>query len=179
MLKIADFELLQDDYTDTLVERMQDDFAIEEEMEKGHCYEVTLQDIKFKCAYTDDEMTGIVRTCVAIIKELIAINANGYTKTKFNNFKSEGAKDALQQLSNINGLYNDYKTEKLEKLFAELTTYTRVGGAYLMLLAAPGFQQVINAVFERMLDDSDDENMWFSCLYFMIRGAMRMNSDDV
>ena len=48
-----------------------------------------------------------------------------------------------------------------------------------MLVAAPGFRNVIYAVFERMLIDSDDENMWFTCLYFLIRGAMNMHSDKI
>ncbi|SFG31155.1 hypothetical protein [Oribacterium sp. WCC10] len=127
-------------------------------------------------------MRGIIKTCIAVIKEIISINDNGYTSDRFNAFKAEmngKTNDCIQQLNHITSLYNDYKTDNLEELVEEITTYTRVGGAYLMLMAGPGFKQVINGVFERMLDDSDDENIWFWCLYFLIRGAMRMHSDEI
>jgi len=182
MLKISKFDLLQDDYTDALAERIIDDFATGEKTTDGRCYEVPIQDITFRCAYTDDEMRGIIKTCVAVIKELISINDNGYTRDRFNAFKAEmkeETNDGIHQLNYITALYNDYKNDNLEELVEEITTYMRVGGVYLMLMAGPGFKQVINGVFERMLDDSDDENIWFSCLYFLIRGAMRMHSDEI
>ena len=71
VLKIAEFDLLKDDsYTDAILERLQKEYATEEEGVDGRYYEVSIQDHKFRCAYTDDEMRGIIRTCVKIIKEL-------------------------------------------------------------------------------------------------------------
>ncbi len=34
----------------------------------------------------------------------------------------------------------------------------------------------IFCIFNRMPDDYDDKDMWFSCLYFLIRGTMKMHS---
>ena len=182
MLKISEFNLLKDDScTDAILSRLQEDYATEEEIKDGRCYEVSVQNIKFRCAYTDDEMRGIIRTCVKIMKELIDINANGYTKEKFHSYDAFGGENdnSADYFDQMLDRCKDYETEKLNLLIAEMAGYTRVGGAWFMLIAAPGFRTVIYAVFERMLDDSDDENMWFSCLYFLIRGAMKMNSDDM
>ncbi|MBP3781783.1 MAG: hypothetical protein J6I68_00890 [Butyrivibrio sp.] len=182
MLKIAEFDLLKDDsYTDAILSRLQEDYATEEEIEDGCCYEVSIQDIKFRCAYTDDEMRGIIRTCVKIMKELIDINANGYTKEKFDSYDAFGEEsdNSPEHFGKMLDRCKDYETEKLNLLIAEMAEYTRVGGAWFMFIAAPGFRHVIYAIFERMLDDSDDEDMWFSCLYFLIRGAMKMHSDEI
>ncbi len=180
MLKIAQFDLLQDDFIEGLLERVKYEFATDVRIDATMCYEVVLQDMTFRCSYTDDEMIGIIKTCVDIIKELIEINEMGYTKEKFKKFNiSNQTTNVLQQLNNINALYNNYTTAKLDMLFAKMTTYTCLGESYLMLQAAPGFQQIINVVFAMMLNDLDDENIWFSCLYYMICGAMRMDSKEI
>ena len=182
VLKIAEFDLLKDDsYTDAILERLQKEYATEEEGVDGRCYEVSIQNHEFRCAYTDDEMRGIIRTCVKIIKELIDINANGYTKEKLESYDAFGEEDdkSAEHFGKLVERCKDFGTERLDSLVAEMAGYTRVGGAWYMLVAAPGFRNVIYAVFERMLIDSDDENMWFTCLYFLIRGAMNMHSDKI
>lgn len=182
VLKIAEFDLLKDDrYTDAILRQLKKEYATKVKIEHGRCYEVSIQEVRFRCAYTDDEMRGIIRTCVKIMKELIDINANGYTKEKFDshNLFGEGNDNSEEQFDQMLDKCKDYETEKLNLLIAEMAGYTRVGGAWFMLIAAPGFRQVIYAVFERMLDDSDDEDMWFSCLYFLIRGAMKMHSNEI
>ena len=60
-----------------------------------------------------------------------------------------------------------------------MSDYTLIGGAYFMILSAPYMINTIYCVFERMLDDSDDEDMWFAEVYFVIRGAMKMHSEEL
>ena len=60
-----------------------------------------------------------------------------------------------------------------------MSDYTLIGGAYFMILSAPYMINTIYCVFERMLDDSDDEGMWFAEVYFVIRGAMKMHSEEL
>lgn len=182
VLKIAKYDLLNDDrYTNAILRCLKKDYATRERIKGGRCYKVSIQETKFRCVYSDDEMRGIIRTCVKIMKELIDINENGYTKEKFNSYDAFGEENdnSAEHFGKAVDRCKDFGTEKLDLLIAEMAGYTRVGGAWLMFIAAPGFRDVIHAVFEIMLDDSDDENLWFSCLYFLIRGAMKMHSDEI
>ncbi len=179
MLKIAEYDLLKEDtYTDELLSRLQDDYATGEENEDGKCYEVTIQDYSFRCVYSDDEIRGIIRTCVKIINELISINADGFTKDKLEDFEAND-EDNWKNIEKGLNRCSSFTTLRLELLILEMTSYTRVTGAYYLLIAGPGFRDIIYSVFEVMLDDSDNEELWFADLYFMIRGAMKMHSSEL
>lgn len=178
MLKIKDFDLLNNedlDNVEAILKRVKHDFA-KEEKEDATIYDVTLQDSKYICAYTDDEMRGIITTSIDIIRELISIEANGFTKQRFKEaIQNEEKREEIMQVLST---YNDFKTQELDEMTIKMAAYVRVGGAYLALISRPLLIDVIFGVFEVMLDDSDDEDIWFSCLYFMIRGAMKMHSSE-
>lgn len=54
MVKMFDPEI---NYTEIMLERIKNEYAVKDiNIDWGTCYEVTIQDIRFKCAYSDDEM---------------------------------------------------------------------------------------------------------------------------
>lgn len=177
MLKIANFDLLNDDYESVILERIKSDYG-KEDIEGGTYYEVTLQNQFFACAYSDNEMRGIIGTCINIIKELIKIQDNGFTRARFDEICSSD-NDNKDSISAIYRLYNDIQTPTLRKLIMDMAKYTRIRSAYFMFISSPILIGSIYCVFDKMLDDYDDEDMWFSCLYFLIRGAMKMHSQDL
>lgn len=123
-------------------------------------------------------MRGIIKTSIEIIKELIEIEAAGYTRERFDEVDAANSAEGYSPTS-VMATFMDFKTYKLVQLIGKMAGYTRVGGSYFMLISSPEFVNVIYGVFERMLDDYDDEQMWFTFLYFLIRGAMRMHSQEL
>lgn len=180
MLKMALAFCEDIDYTDRILEQIKDAYAIEEpHFDWGTCYDVTLQDLRFRCVYSDDEMRGIIRTCENIIRELIDIQDKGYTRERFDNvdhFDNGGVNDRI--LSPLE-VFTDFRTDKLLDYIAELAGYTRVAGAQYMLLAAPDMKSAIYGVFDKMLDDPEEVDAWFSCLGFLIKAAMSMHRVEV
>ncbi|WP_044914168.1 hypothetical protein [Butyrivibrio sp. WCE2006] len=177
MLAISEFDILNEDYDDELLERIKADFG-KEELEGGMYYEVVLQDNRFSCAYTDKEMRSIISTCIKIIKELINIHDSGYSREQFDQTHEEN-NDEENPLKPIYSVYLEIQTPALRKLIDEMACYTRTDGAFFMLIAAPCLISTIYSVFDVMLNDYDDEDIWFSCLYFLIRGAMKMHSQSL
>ncbi|WP_026492876.1 hypothetical protein [Butyrivibrio sp. XPD2002] len=177
MLAISEFALLNENCDEELLERIKSDFG-KEELENGMYYEVVLQDNRFACAYTDNEMKNIISTCIKIIKELINIHDSGYSRENFDQ-TSNANNDEENLLKPIFSVYLEIQTPVLRALIDELAGYTRTGGAYFMLISAPCLISTIYGVFDVMLNDYDDKDIWFSCLYFLIRGAMKMNSQSL
>ena len=177
MLKIAEYKKLKDEYVNEWLEIVKHDFK-KGDAGSGTHYEVTIQNIKFECAYSDEEMLGIITTSIEIIRELIDIQANGYTREKFDEADSKH-KDEEHDIATVYETFMDFKTDKLVLLIEAMSIFTRVGGAYFMFVSAPCMINTIYCVFERMLDDSDDEEMWFADVFFMIRGAMKMHSQEL
>lgn len=114
-----------------------------------------------------------------IIQELIVIQDNGYTRERFDSIDHFDNGEEVDRILAPLEVFADFKTDKLSDYVADLAGYTRVDGAWYMLLAAPCIKDVIYAVFDKMLDDPDDEGMWIWCLHFLIRGAMKMHGQEI
>lgn len=136
-------------------------------------YHVKFQDMAFDCSYTWEQMTDMVNICSDILDELWQINNNGFDARRL-----ETAKVGLtenQFLQPIN-LYEAYSTERLTELVDQIGRLTEAGGASYILFGRTFMFDVINNVFERLLiiDGFADDTTWFTCLFFLMRGAMHM-----
>ncbi len=180
MLKMVKMFEPEIDYTEIMLERIKNEYAVKDiNIDWGTCYEVTIQDIRFKCAYSDDEMRGIIDTCVKIIQELIVIQDNGYTRERFDSIDHFDNGEEVDTILAPLEVFADFKTDKLSDYVADLAGYTRVGGAWYMLLSGPCIKDTIYAVFDKMLDDPDDMEIWVWLLHFLIRGAMKMHGQEI
>ena len=71
------------------------------------------------------------------------------------------------------------QTDKLVILMEEIEEICKVGGAYQMLLAHPSFASAVYAVFERLVDAFDDEELYLASAYFLLRAIFKINSDEI
>lgn len=66
--------------------------------------------------------------------------------------------------------------EKKEKF--EIDKIRRVGVAYAAIIAHPKLTQIIIAVYDVLVDSFDDENLYWTCAYFLLRRIMWINSSE-
>ena len=66
-----------------------------------------------------------------------------------------------------------------ELILHKVANMRRVGGAYWMLLSRPGLISAIYAVYDRIVDNFDDENIYIQSIYFLLRAIMKVRSEEI
>ena len=143
-------------------------------------YEIEIQHIKFETKLYDDEVEKASVLTVEVLEELKRINNEGYTgkmlqaaidMAEMGNYGTP----ALLQIA----VYKTFATDELTDLVSQLNKTMRVGGAYAMFIADPELIDVLVAVFQRIIDNFDNEDLFNQCAFFLFRGILRMHSVDI
>jgi len=151
-----------------------------EEVEPGyHKYDVVLQIYKFITYMTEEELKQSAKLTVELIEEMKKINNGGMNKPAFEHLIEELEAKETDEVLLVFGLWNKIATDEIRKLIAELDTVRRVGGAWAMLISNPALISAICAVYERLVDQFDDEDLYAESCFFLLRAVMRMHSEEV
>ncbi len=170
-------------YIEILSRKLNSDFP-GEKLENGDAiYDVEVQGTTFTCCYSDDEIKAMIGYSVDILEELRKINDNGFDKESRNKVIKEIGNlfqdDDLNDIFKVSELYNKYKTDRLSKIIdEEIPNTCRVGGAWWIILARPTIINTLDAVYEVMVDKFDDEELFISSCYFVLRVIMHSHSVD-
>ena len=152
---------------EVLIKAVNDQFRKEKISENYFKYEVVLQGNKFIAAMSVDEVAESAKLTVDILEELKNINNSGINR------ETDG--DNVMQ---ILGIWNSIKTEQLLELISKLDRVRRVGGAWAMLIANPCLISAIYAVYDRIVDSFDNDDLYMQSAFFLMRAVMQMNSDE-
>ena len=171
-------------YIEILSRKLNNDFP-GEKLENGDAiYDVEVQGTTFTCCYSDDEIKAMIGYSVDILEELRKINDDGFDRKSRNKFIKERGKlfrddEDLNEFFRVSELYNKYKTDRLSRIIDEKIPDTcRVGGAWWMILARPTIISTLDAVYEVIVDKFDDEELYISSCYFVLRVIMHSHSVD-
>ncbi len=94
---------------------------------------------------------------------------------KIVNIEVEYQKDIIRQLA----IWNEICSERMNEIIAKIDVVRRVGGAYAMLISNPCLKSAIYAVYERLVDNFEDEKLYCQSAYFLVCAVMRMHSDEI
>lgn len=155
------------------------DFRRDEVEENFYKYEVILQDIKFITYMSDEELRLSAGLAIDLLEELKRINNSGINRQVFEQIVKEKEEEKESDVLQVIGIWNRISTEKMAELFAKIDKVTRVGGAWAMLIANPGLISAICAVYERLVDQFDNEELYELGGYFLLRAIMKMHSSEV
>lgn len=138
-------------------------------------YEVPLQSIRFVTRMTDDELRKSIALTIDLMEELKVVNNSGMNaeklKEKAANIESSSRDELLQQIAVWKVICN----EKIYEIIREMNAVRRVGGAYAMLISNPCFKSAMYAVYDKIVDNFDDEELYYESAYFLVRAVMRMH----
>ena len=166
---------LEKDIKMTIIKNFQKEM-VEEDFYK---YEVQLQSFKFVTYMTNKELEKSIELTIDLLEELKNINNGGLDarmlQEKVRDVETKYQEEALQQISILNEIY----TDKIYEIIGEINVIRRVGGAYAMLVSNPCFNNAIYVVYERLVDNFNDEELYCFSAYFLVRAVMRINSDEI
>ena len=159
----------------TIIENFQKEM-VEEDFYK---YEVKLQSIKFVTYMSNEELEKSVELTIDLMEELKILNNDGMNaqilQEKITNIETQYEDELMRQIA----LWNEIFTERIHKIIGKINVIRRVGGAYAMLISNPCFKSAIYAVYERLVDNFDDEELYCQSAYFLVRAVMRMHSNEI
>lgn len=156
------------------------EFRKEEISENYFKYIVELQSNKFITAMSEDEIEASARLTVDILEELKNINNAGINRIELERIEKEKNKNESDggNVMQVLGIWNSIKTDRLSELIGELDQVRRVGGAWAMIIANPCLISAIYAVYDRIVDSFDDDDLYLHSAYFLMRAVMKMHSDE-
>ena len=161
---------------EVLIKAVNDQFRKEKISENYFKYEVVLQGNKFIAAMSVDEVAESAKLTVDILEELKNINNSGINRDELKRIEKQ--EDRYDNVMQILGIWNSIKTEKLLELISKLDRVRRVGGAWAMLIANPCLISAIYAVYDRIVDSFDNDDLYMQSVFFLMRAVMQMNSDE-
>lgn len=163
---------MEKDFYETIIKEFRKD-KIEDNFYR---YEVELQELKFVTYMTDEELRLSTKLTIDLLEEMKEINNNGMNRQRFGEVVAEN-KTQKDEVMQVLGVWNRISTDGMAKLFAEIETVRRIGGAWAMLIANPGLINAICAVYERLVDEFEDEELYWISGFFLLRAIMWMHSD--
>ena len=155
--------------------------------QKGEFYEfiVTIEDVRFRTYLSDQELREAITCSIDLLEELKAINNGGLDSVHFDKLKEEKRKemeeldeeecDIYLGLEVVNSMY----TEKIREIKVRIARICRVGGAWYALICSPLMDNIIYVIYEQMVDRFDDEKLYIESVYFILRGVMKIRSEDL
>ena len=176
--KIGDEE--RGDLKDIILMAHERDCTIEKIDGEMYKYVVTLQYINFVTYMTEDEVEMSVEKAIDLMEEMKEINNGGLDRKKFTELldrlnKEYDNNEALVLLR----LWKEIASDRLNEIVSEIDELRRVGGAYAMLVSNPCLESAIRAVYERMVDNFDDDGLYNKALYFLFRAVLRVHSEEI
>lgn len=166
---------------EALIKAVNDEFRREEISENYFKYIVELQSNRFITAMSVDEVEESARLTVDILEELKNINNSGINRAELERTEKEKNRNETEggNVMQILGIWNCIKTDRLSEIISELDRVRRVGGAWALLLANPCLISAIYAVYDRIVDSFDDDELYLQSAYFLMRAVMKMHSDEI
>lgn len=143
-------------------------------------YDVTIHEVRFITAMTDEELRESARLTIDMLEELKKLNNNGLTKEKFDEMYAKLKEDdgEFSDFMPPLTMWNKMASKEMTELLGEMDKLRRVGGAYAMLLANPCVKGAVVGVYGLIADKFDDDELYMVCAYFLLRAVMKMHSNE-
>ena len=177
------YEKLNDEFRNELEKDLQT--AIVEQCRKGELeehfykYEVQLQNIRFITYMSDEELESSIKMTIDLLEEMKEINNEGIGEQELRKRVADIEENNEDEFMRDLHIWNILCSEKIIDIIGKLDVVRRVGGAYAMLISNPCLKSAIYVVYERLVDNFDDEELYCQSAFFLLRAIMRMHSKEI
>lgn len=171
-----------------IIKDIKDNFKVDS-VDSLDVYEVEIQDQKFRCAYTEDEINSVSLLVCEMVEKMKERIDDGIDQDRldqeWNDYEKDENLGEVKKYIKILYFVKTIMNEEMWVLFAKIAGTMRVGGAYFMLMAGPSFQSAIYScydVFLRYINEDEtlrDIEPETYVPYFLMRAAMQMHSKEI
>lgn len=70
------------------------------------------------------------------------------------------------------------KTDEMRRIIREIDKVARVGGAWALLIANPSLNIIAYGVYDKLVDDFDNEEWYWLCGFYLTQAIMRMYGNE-
>lgn len=155
------------------------DFRKELVAENTYKYELELQGCKFITYLSEEEINKSINYALDLMEELKEINNNGFGELQFKELVTEMENKTDSQVGMFLTIFNEFSSERLREIIAEISEFRQVGGAFATLIEQPVLISGIVAVFEKMVANFEDKELYTFAVYFLTRAILKMSSEDM
>lgn len=177
------YEKLNDEFRSELEKDLQmaivEQCRKEELEERFYKYEVQLQNIRFVTYMSDEELELSVKMTIDLLEEMKVINNDGMVEQEFRKKIADIEEHNEDEFMRELYIWNILCSQKIIEIIGKIDRVRRVGGAYAMLISNPGLKSAIHVVYERLVDNFDDVELYCQSAFFLLRAIMRMHSEEI
>ena len=142
-------------------------------------YEVELQESKFVTYLSEEDLKKSAGLAIYLIEEMKDINNNGMDEQRFKEIVSAMEEKYDSKFVRKISVFNELCGCNMAKLILDISDSKRVGGVYVLLIAHPLLKSAIYAVYEKLVDHFDDEDLYVFAAYFLTRVILKMHSEEM
>lgn len=157
---------------------MRELFCVEKIDDGYHKYELGNEEDSYIRYITDDELRGIIKLSVDMLEEMKVINNNSVDRTEFDRIREE--EKARDENDYLNRLYafERIKTGRMRDVIKEIDKAARVAGAWALIIGNPSLCSVAYGVYDKLVDDFDNEEWYWKCGFYLPQAIMRMYGNE-
>lgn len=163
--------------TEDFYKKVKEDYCKGEIQNGYYRYESVIQGVKFRTHMTDEELKSCISLTVDLIEEFKVINSSGKDGAAIKKFEEE-----IEGIDETLGTFRRYleiASDNIHIIVYKIDETRRVGGAYAALIANPLLYSAIYAVYEKLVDNFDDDEFYWHSAYFLLRAIMKMRSEEI
>lgn len=164
---------------DIFVEKIKEDRNEMPDANGRYAYQIELQDEKFEIWHTDEEVKKMTSLAVDAVEELKKLNTIGYDRAKLDSIMEEQKEQNSDEMIVELMCYEAIMSDGLRRIIDELCKAVRVDGAYKMLMVNPVIKSAFFNIFDYVVDQLDNSDMYFRAVYFILRAEMKIGSQPI
>ena len=158
--------------------KMLDLFCVAQMDDGFHKYEFGGEEDGYTRYVTNEELMQIIKLAIDMLEEMKVINNNGVNRKEFERIYTEvQAKEENEYLQKLYA-WERMKTDEMKTLIREIDKVARVGGAWALLIANPSLNSIAYGVYDKLVDDFDNEEWYWRCGFYLVQAIMRMYGNE-
>lgn len=158
--------------------KMQELFLVKKMDDGFHKYSLGNENETYIRYITDEELWKIIKLAIDILEEMKVINNSGVDRKGleriYEEVRSKEENEYLQKLY----AWERIKTDEMRRIIREIDKVARVGGAWALLIANPSLNIIAYGVYDKLVDDFDNEEWYWLCGFYLTQAIMRMYGNE-
>ncbi len=165
---------IESEYYSTMLEM----FRVEKMDDGYHKYQFGHEEDIYIRYVTNNELREAIKLAIDMLEEMKIINNSGVNRTELNRIlEKEKAREENEYLHRLYA-FERIKTDRLKNIIKEIDKVARVAGTWALIVGNPSLCYVAYGVYDKLVDDFDNEEWYWKCGFYLVQAIMRMYGNE-